>query len=61
MLYNDMHHEASFYISASYIVNQQTFLAIIALGKFQGVIIPATPRGTLIVTISFVLVGLGIV
>ena len=38
-----------------------TFLAIIALGKFHGVIIPATPRGTLIVTISFVLVGLGIV
>ena len=38
-----------------------TFLAIIALGKFHGVIIPATPRGTLIVTISFVVVGLGIV
>ena len=40
---------------------QQTFLAIIAFGKFQGVIIPATPIGILIVTISFVLVELGIV
>ena len=52
--------QASMYV-VSYSVNQQTFLAIIALGKFQGVIIPATPRGTLIVTISFALVGLGIV
>ena len=48
-------------IYTSIYIYHYTFLAIIALGKFHGVIIPATPRGTLIVTISFVLVGLGIV
>ena len=38
-----------------------TFLLTIALGKFQGVIIPATPIGSRMKTISFDLTGLGTV
>ena len=50
---------ASFQTKMIWLPYLHTFLVIIAAGKFQGVIMAATPTGWRIHTISFPLVGAG--